>query len=123
MKSLTKFALIACAMLMAFIGSSPAVMVSAHGGDPALIHSCVKANGQITVSTPNGQCGGNGTPLDWNIQGVAGPTGSTGPQGATGPAGPTGPAGATGATGAQGPAGAQGPQGPQGLFLPTATCW
>ena len=100
-------------------------IVSAHGGDTSLIHSCVKnATGEIKIVGPAATCPANYRALDWNVQGVAGPIGPAGPQGdkgdkgPVGPVGPTGPQGEQGATGDTGPAGPQGdkgPIGPQGL--------
>jgi YVTN family beta-propeller protein len=75
-------------------------IVFAHGGDASLIHSCVKtSNHQIRIVGPNDTCGHNETPLDWNIQGLPGPTGPTGPQGIPGPQGPIGPQGEQGTSG------------------------
>src|SRR6476646_6397322 len=72
MNGLKNLALGACAMLMVFLGSGAASMVSAHGGDSTLIHSCLNpGNGTIYVVGPNQACGPNQTALDWNIQGVA----------------------------------------------------
>ena len=59
----------------------------------------------------------NGTTVDLNTVGGAGPTGPTGPTGpsgptgATGPSGPSGPSGPTGVTGLTGPSGPTGPSG------------
>jgi hypothetical protein len=59
-------------------------LVNAHGGDPTKIHSCVKANGDISIVGPLATCGNNQTPLDWNQQGVQGPPGPTGAPGISG---------------------------------------
>jgi hypothetical protein len=90
-----------------------ATLVSAHGGDTSLIHSCVNENsGTVKIVGASDSCKTNETALDWNIQGPTGPAGPTGPQGPTGDTGPTGPTGATGATGPAGPVGPAGPAGP-----------
>jgi len=66
-------------------------------GAGGVIHGCYgTSNGQLRV-IDGGSCRTGETPLDWNAQGVAGPTGATG---ATGAAGATGATGATGAAGA-----------------------
>jgi len=64
-------------------------MVFAHGGDTSMIHGCVRnnaignlANIRIVSATTN--CNSNETALDWNIQGVPGPTGMPGPTGIPG---------------------------------------
>ena len=66
-----------------------ATLVSAHGGDTTLIHSCVqKSNGGVRIVGANDICKVNETSLDWNIVGPAGSPGPTGPEGPMGPAGP-----------------------------------
>src|SRR6185369_526067 len=82
-------------------------LVSAHGGNIALIHSCVNnTSGEIKIIAANATCPSNYRSLDWNIQGPAGQQGAIGPVGPVGPVGPLGPIG---------PQGLQGEQGPQGL--------
>ena len=104
----------ACAGLLAAVGSvAVATAVSAHGGDAALIHSCVKS-GNIRIVGANDTCKDTETPLDWNVQGVPGPAGPQGPVGLTGPAGPAGATGPAGSPGPAGPAGPVGPAGPAG---------
>src|SRR5436853_5670777 len=77
-----------------------ATLVSAHGGDTTLIHSCVqKSNGGVRIVGANDICKVNETSLDWNIVGPAGSPGPTGPEGPMGPAGPQGPMGPAGASG------------------------
>ncbi len=102
----------------------------AHGGDTALIHTCVgETNGAMRVVAATETCRSSEYALDWNQQGepgapgtpgAAGPAGekgadgAPGPAGAAGPAGPSGPAGADGAAGPVGPAGPTGPAGRDG---------
>lgn len=89
---------------------------SAHGGNTALIHSCVNnTSGEIKIIAATANCPSNYHSLDWNIQGPAGAQGPIGPVGPMGPVGPIGPVGPTGPLGPQGEQGAQGLQGPQGL--------
>jgi hypothetical protein len=86
--------------------------VSAHGGNIALIHSCVNnTSGEIKIIAANGTCPSNYRALDWNIQGPAGQQGPIGPVGPTGPVGPVGPMGPIGPQGLQGERGLQGEQG------------
>ena len=80
------------------------LVVIAHGGDPTKIHSCVKANGQISIVGPNDICAGNETALDWNIAGTPGG------------AGPPGPPGPPGSPGSQGVPGSPGPAGPSDAY-------
>jgi hypothetical protein len=50
MQRLKTFSLVACAVLMGFVGSRAAGVVSAHGGDPIQIHGCLNpGNGTIYV--------------------------------------------------------------------------
>ena len=99
-----------------------AAYVSAHGGDPTRVHSCVtNSNGALRIIAATGTCRSGETALDWNIVGPVGPMGPAGPQGPVGPIGPqgaAGPQGPTGATGPQGPQGEPGPQGAQGTQGP-----
>ena len=96
-----------------------ATLVSAHGGNIALIHSCVNnTSGEIKIIAANANCPSNYRALDWNIQGPAGqqgPIGPAGPMGPVGPIGPVGPLGPIGPQGLQGERGLQGEQGSQGL--------
>lgn len=97
------------------IVSSNILTILAHDGDTTLIHACVKSsNGAIRIVGNSEVCASNETPLDWRIQGEAGPIGPQGPQGPQGPEGPQGPQGPGGPQGPQGPQGPEGPQGPQG---------
>jgi hypothetical protein len=90
-------------------------LVSAQGGDPTLIHSCVNSSGgTLKVVGPGEACKNQETALDWNQQGVPGPAGPPGPMGPPGPLGPVGQTGQMGAQGLRGIQGIQGPQGPQG---------
>ena len=96
--------------------------VSAHGGNTALIHSCVNnTSGEIKIIAANANCPSNYRSLDWNIQGPAGtqgPIGPVGPVGPIGPVGSTGPMGPQGLQGEHGPQGDPGPQGVQGIQGP-----
>ncbi len=65
--------------------------VRAHGGDPSLIHACVKNQvGEVKIIAPNGTCLPGWTPTDWSITGPQGPQGPAGADGARGPAGADG---------------------------------
>src|SRR5690349_22975134 len=71
--------------------------VSAHGGNTALIHSCVNnTSGEIKIIAATANCPSNYRSLDWNIQGPAGQPGPIGPVGQVGPIGPIGPMGPQG---------------------------
>jgi len=74
-------------------------LVSAHGGDTALIHACVTSSGAIRIVGANTTCTGKDSALDWNIQGPKGPIGPIGPQGEQGPEGLPGPQGPAGISG------------------------
>ena len=90
-------------------------LVSAHGGNTTLIHSCVNnTSGEIKIVGANSNCPSNYRALDWNIQGPAGQQGTIGPAGPMGPVGPVGPIGSIGPVGPIGPQGLQGERGPQG---------
>lgn len=69
----------------------PAVVVSvseAHGGDPNVVHGCIKTQQGITrIVGAYEPCGPSETAVHWNITGQTGPTGPAGPQGPPGPAG------------------------------------
>jgi hypothetical protein len=107
----------ATAGLVMVVAATP--IVSAHGGDTALIHSCVKnATGEMKIVGAGAACPVNYRALDWNIQGVAGPIGPAGPKGDKGPDGPIGPVGPIGPQGEQGLTGETGPQGPLGPVGP-----
>jgi hypothetical protein len=83
--------------------------VSAHGGNIALIHSCVNnTSGEIKIIGANATCPSNYRALDWNIQGPAGQQGPIGPVGPVGPMGPQGLQGEPGQQGIQGAAGISG---------------
>lgn len=88
-------------------------LVSAHGGNTTLIHSCVNnTSGEIKIVGANANCPSNYRALDWNVQGPAGQQGPIGPMGPVGPVGAIGP---IGPQGLQGERGLQGEQGLQGL--------
>ncbi|HKG53610.1 MAG TPA: hypothetical protein VKB04_05080, partial [Anaerolineales bacterium] len=56
-----------------------ATLVSAHGGNTALIHSCVNnTSGEIKIIAATANCPSNYRALDWNIQGSAGQQGPIG---------------------------------------------
>lgn len=104
---------------VALLGAALTAVVSAHGGDPALIHACVNnSSGALRIVGSNDACRQGERALDWNImgpQGPAGPQGVQGDPGATGAQGPQGLQGPIGLTGLIGPIGPQGPAGPQGV--------
>ena len=59
--------------------------VSAHGGNTAIIHSCVNnTSGEIKIVAANANCPSNYRSLDWGIQGPAGQQGIQGPAGISG---------------------------------------
>jgi hypothetical protein len=83
------------ALGLGLVSAALAGIVSAHGGDSTSIHGCVSTSsnprGQVTVYSlpgqsgpsnglagPTGSCGILGVPMDWNGQGVRGPSGPTG---------------------------------------------
>jgi hypothetical protein len=80
-------AVIGTVATLGLLGTGVVAVVSAHGGDASLIHSCVKPNGQITIIGASASCVGKEAPLDWAIQGEPGPAGADGEQGPPGPAG------------------------------------
>src|ERR1044071_4922396 len=93
--------------------------VSAHGGNTALIHSCVNnTSGEIKIIAATANCPSNYRSLDWNIQGPAGQQGPIGLVGPIGPVGPVGPICPQGLQGEQGPQGLPGQQGIQGIQGP-----
>ena len=95
--------------------------VSAHGGNTALIHSCVNnTSGEIKIIAATANCPSNYHSLDWNIQGPAGQQGPIGPVGPIGPQGLQGEQGSQGLPGQQGIQGIQGPAGISGLEIVTA---
>lgn len=115
------------------------IAATAHGGDPSVVHACVKKRGKtVRVVGANKRCKKRERAMHWSLQGLQGPqgpagtpgadgadgadgatglVGATGPMGATGLDGATGLTGATGADGATGPAG--GPTGSTGPAGPT----
>jgi len=110
-KSLAAFAVILLSLVSV-------TYVSAHGGNTALIHSCVNnTSGEIKIIAATANCPSNYHSLDWNIQG---PAGQQGPIGPVGPVGPIGPQGLQGEQGPQGLQGIQGPAGISGLEIVTA---
>jgi hypothetical protein len=101
------------ALNVVLISLMSVTLVSAHGGNTALIHSCVNnTSGEIKIIAANANCPSNYRSLDWSVQG---PAGQQGPIGPVGPMGPVGPIGPVGLIGPVGPQGLQGEQGPQGL--------
>jgi Collagen triple helix repeat (20 copies) len=90
-----------------------------HGGNTALVHSCVKSSGALRIVGARSKCHRGERALDWpkSARGARGAPGLSGPPGARGPTGVAGPKGAPGAPGppgAAGPTGARGPTGPTG---------
>lgn len=79
-----------------------AALGGAHGGDPELVHACVKnAGGAVRLVDAADACGADERAVDWRFSGPAGPAGprgAAGPAGAAGPRGPQGPTGASGGT-------------------------
>jgi hypothetical protein len=52
------------ALVLALGGST--AMVSGHGGDPTLVHSCVnKSSGEVKIVAASASCKANETALDW----------------------------------------------------------
>ena len=110
-KSLVVFAVILISLLSV-------TLVSAHGGNTALIHACVNnTSGEIKIVGANSNCPSNYRALDWNIQGPAGQQGPIGPVGPIGPQGLQGEQGLQGLPGQQGIQGIQGPAGINGLEI------
>lgn len=97
------------AMALVALGFTGAA--SAHGGDPKLIHGCVKNNGgAVRIVGASGACASSEFAKHWAISGPKGDKGNTG---ATGPAGPQGNDSTV--AGPQGPQGEQGIQGLKGV--------
>lgn len=67
------------ALGIAALGLMGAVVLRGHGGDPAKIHSCVKADGTIRIIAAGGVCKNSESALDWNIAGAPGVPGPAGP--------------------------------------------
>src|SRR6476620_8761770 len=73
------------ALVVGLLAAGAAQLVSAHGGNPTLIHGCINPSsvprGQITIysapglpnSDPNSICGTRGLPIDWFPAGVESP--------------------------------------------------
>jgi hypothetical protein len=97
------------------------VAAFAHGGNTALVHSCVKSSGAIRIVGARSKCHRGERALDWpkSARGARGAPGLSGPPGARGPTGLAGPTGATGAPGPPGAAGPTGTRGPTGATGPT----
>jgi hypothetical protein len=91
MINLHKFLLVGVGFVVGVLAFGTAKFVSAHGGDLALIHACVRnSNGNIRIVGATTACDSNETALDWNLQGIQGPAGPQGPAGSPGPSGPPG---------------------------------
>jgi hypothetical protein len=123
--------LLALGVAGAVFGIATAVQASIPDSS-GMIHACYNtsvAHGNptgalrvIDTAKPNGNCASWEAPLNWNANGITGPTGSTGSRGPTGPkgaTGPTGPKGTTGANGSTGPTGPKGTTGGKGSTGPT----
>jgi hypothetical protein len=84
------------------------------------IHACLKpASGRLYLigpQTKRSKCKPNDVPIEWNVEGPAGPPGAAGATGPAGPPGQAGQPGPAGATGSAGPPGQPGPAGPPGAF-------
>ena len=88
---------------MGLLGASVTTLISAHGGDGSIIHSCVNnSSSAIKIVDADDSCKNNWRPLDWGAYGL---------QGDPGPAGPQGPQGDPGVTGSHGDPGPAGPRG------------
>jgi hypothetical protein len=75
-------------VLMGLLGASLTALISAHGGDSGIIHSCVnEASGTIKIVDANDSCHYNWDSLDWNMSGPQGVPGDAGPQGEPGMSG------------------------------------
>jgi Collagen triple helix repeat (20 copies) len=87
-----------------------------HGGNTALVHSCVKSSGGVRIVGARSKCHRGERALDWpkSARRTRGAPGLSGPPGARGPTGVAGPTGAPGAAGSQGAKGDRGPTGPGG---------
>lgn len=100
---MTKKRLLATVAVVGAVGIVGSVAYATIQDTGGTIHGCASnGNGSLRVVGSAGACKSGETPLDWNQQGVAGPTGPVGATGATGPTGPTGPTGATGSPGING---------------------
>lgn len=63
-QSTTEVFVLASAFVLALAGFTP--VVSAHGGDPTLIHACVnKSSGEVKIVGANASCKNNETAVDW----------------------------------------------------------
>lgn len=95
---------LAAAAAVILLGAGVAYASIPTGG---VIHGCYKnLDGKLRVIDQNlDSCGNSETALDWNQQGVQGPTGPQGDTGSTGPQGAQGIQGPQGASGATGPSG------------------
>src|SRR5437016_4042134 len=86
----------------AIFGAGMTMIVSAHGGTTT-IHGCVNVvSGSLRIVGENATCADDERVLDWNIEGIPGPPGSSGPAGSQGPNGDTGPQGIRGMVGISG---------------------
>ena len=70
---MSRFVLVIGGLIVFAAGGLVTAVVSAHGGDPALVHACVSQKGNLRVVGPDDGCRQNETALDWNITGPAGP--------------------------------------------------
>lgn len=84
---MSRLGLLAGGLIVFMVGGLVTAVVSAHEGDPDLIHGCVSQNGNLRVVGSDDECRQNETALDWNIQGVAGADGDDGAEGLAGPPG------------------------------------
>ena len=68
-------------LLMALLGVGLATLVSAHGGDASLIHSCVQnlsPGTNVRIMDLFQTCRRFETAVDWNVSGPPGPAGPAG---------------------------------------------
>jgi hypothetical protein len=96
---------LAAVVTCTFLVGAASSMLWGHGGNTALIHSCVAKDGTIRIIEATATCKTQETALDWNIQGPPGPQGPQGIQGIQGE------------QGLQGVDGAQGPRGPSDAYV------
>ena len=107
-------------LLGTVLGLTISTLVSAHGGDPDSIHSCVNLNdGSVVLRYPDMECAPllppNWIPVDWAITGPPGVPGVKGDPGIQGIQGIPGVKGDPGIQGIQGIPGVKGDPGIQGL--------
>lgn len=74
----------ALALLLVALILVPVALAAAHGGDPNVIHACVRQEGggdsfgRVRIVGPNDPCRNREIAVHWSIGGPPGPTGQTG---------------------------------------------